>query len=250
MNFIYDEKFKIIKDIVVVILLIAIIIMNSFMIIKKNEKVVVNPDKKVALVSEEEVDMVKEEDKKCEKDEKVIYVDVKGAVKKPGVYLMKDGEIVDDAIKAAGGITNKGVTKNINLSKKVEDQMVIYIYTNSELISLKKDKEIDTKENVLKEICNCPSYEISNCEGASIINNSVNNENNDSLEIVSENNKVNINNATKEQLLTLSGIGESKALAIIEYRNSTGGFKSIEDIKNVSGIGEALFAKIKDSITV
>ena len=116
--------------------------------------------------------------------------------------------------------------------------------------NLKKNKEIDTKEKFLKEIFNCPIYEISNCEGASIINNSVNNEKNDSLEIVSENNKVNINNATKEQLLTLSGIGESKALAIIEYRNSTGGFKSIEDIKNVSGIGEALFAKIKDSITV
>ena len=125
--------------------------------------------------------------------------------------------------------------------------MVIYVYTSTELNNYKKEININTFENVEKKECICPTYEISSCEGSSLISYGEADNDNSSL---NESTKVNINSATKEELLSLTGIGESKALAIIEYRNSNGLFKSIEDIKNVSGIGEALFAKIKENITI
>ena len=108
------------------------------------------------------------------------------------------------------------------------------------------------KENVEKEICDCSTYEISNCEGASIIIGNSTNDNNDNSNEANDSigTKVNINKASKEELLSLNGIGESKALAIIEYRTINGRFNSVEEIKNVTGIGEALFEKIKDYITV
>ena len=88
-----------------------------------------------------------------------------------------------------------------------------------------------------KSTCECETIEVNNCiKDEQVI------ENTDS--------KININTASLEQLMTLSGIGEAKAKAIIEYRESNGGFKSIEDIKNVSWIGDALFEKIKDFISV
>ncbi len=141
-----------------------------------------------------------------------------------------------DVIKLAGGVKSGGTTKNINLSKKVSDEMVIYIYTTSEL----KKYSSDVQE------CNCKEVEISSCEGSSII---VSEESSSNSSIPS-NEKININKASKEELMTLNGIGESKAVAIIDYRNKNGDFKSIEDIKNVSGIGEAAYQKIKDSITI
>ena len=73
---------------------------------------------------------------------------------------------------------------------------------------------------------------------------------NDNKQTQEENSKVNINKATKEEIMTLSGIGESKALAIIKYREENNGFKDISEIMNVSGIGEALFNKIKEFITI
>lgn len=250
MNFIDKEKFVFIKDIIQIVLLLIIIILLSISMFSKKENVVSNPDKNIALVSEE---VVKEE-VKCEKEEnKEIRVDVKGAVSKQGVYLLHEGDIVNDAILAAGGITSKGTTKNINLSKKLDDQMVIYVYTVAELNKYMKDNEVDTKTNVEKESCHCPTYDISNCEGASIIENNEIIGGQESDNSNDENNiggKININTASKEQLLSLSGIGESKALAIIEYRNNNGNFSSIEQIKNVTGIGDALFAKIKDFITI
>ena len=247
MNILEDDKFKIIKDIIEIALLLIIIILLVLVMFKKKENVVVNQDKKVALLDKNTVP--EKDNDNCVKETKKIYVDVKGAVNKQGVYLLEEGDIVEDAIKAAGGLTNKGTTININLSKKIQDQMVIYIYTNTELNKLKKEKQVDTKENVENEICNCPSYDINTCEGSSLVvneDNAYNSENNNDI----KDNKVNINTATKEQLLSLSGIGESKAVAIVDYRNNNGLFKRIEDIKNVSGIGEALFAKIKDFITV
>ena len=243
MDFLDDNKYKIIRDSIIVVLLLFLVILNIFMFINKRENVVNNSAKKIALVSKEEIK--DNDDDKCI-NSKSIRVDVKGAVVNQGVYYFKEGDIVNDALEAAGGVNNKGVTKNINLSKKLEDQMVIYVYTSTELNNFKKEKNIDTKENVTKEICKCPEYEISSCEGASIIVNE------DNITVGSEesNDKVNINTASKEILLTLTGIGESKAMAIIDYRNNNGLFKSIDDIKQVSGIGEALFAKIKDYITI
>lgn len=171
------------------------------------------------------------------KVEKNIFVDVKGAVKKPGVYEVKENSIVNDCIKLARGITSSGTLSNINLSKKVTDEMVIYVFKKSEITTSAKNEIPCTTEVI--EINNCPI----------ITDNQTSN--NDKKETTTDTigKKININTATKEELTTLTGIGESKANSIIEYRK-TNQFKSIEELKNVSGIGEALYESIKDSITV
>lgn len=165
---------------------------------------------------------------KIDENNKSIYVDIKGEVKKPGVYKVDDEYIVNDVIKMAGGLKKNATTSNINLSKKVFDQMVIVVSTKSSLKSkdnkpvINNDAQVQLSDNTLTS----------------------NNEPNKS-----SSNLVNINTASLDELLNISGIGESKAKAIVSYRE-VNKFNSIDDIKNVSGIGDSLFEKIKDSITV
>lgn len=154
------------------------------------------------------------------------YVDVKGSVKKPGVYEFKENDRVIDAIKLAGGLTKNADTSNINLSKKLKSEMVIVINTKSEL---KNNNNL-----TCDAVCTREVVEVNNC---------IETEN-------KTNNKININTADINKLTELDGIGESKAKTIIEYRTTNGLFKNIEDIKNISGIGESLYNKIKDKITV
>ena len=173
------------------------------------------------------------------------YVEIKGAVNSPGVFKVTSDNIINDAINMAGGLKNNAYTKNINLSKNVSKEMVVYVYTNYEYSLL------NTKEETYE--CNCPKQDISACteKGASIITSDENKPEelpNSNSEV--ENSKVNINNATKEMLTSLSGIGDAKAQKIIDYRNENGLFKSIEDIKNVTGISEKLFEQIKEFITI
>ena len=163
-----------------------------------------------------------------EKAQDKIFVDVKGAVKKPGVYEMSSSDRVVDAIKMAGGLKSNASTNNINLSKTVSNEMVIYVFTKSEI----------TTKVTSSVPCECETITVNNC-----VDNGEGTGSNTS-------DKVNINKASKEELMKLNGLGESKAEAIITYRNNNGVFKTIEDIKNVSGIGDALFDKIKDFITV
>ena len=157
----------------------------------------------------------------------MIHVDIKGNVKKPGVYELEENSIVLDAISKAGGLKKYSYTKNINLAMKLKDEMVIYIYKTSEINKSTNEIINDTKctTNVIEIVE--PTTNTSTTKSS----------------------LVNINTASVEELLTVSGIGESKAKAIVEYRNKTP-FKTIEDIMNVTGIGESLFAKIKDYITV
>lgn len=151
---------------------------------------------------------------------KDIYIDIKGAVKKPGVYKLQENSRVIDAINIAGGLLKTANTSYTNLSKTLTDSEVIKIYTNDEIKKLEKE----TPEEL-------PKLE-------------------ENQETNKETNLININTSTKEQLQTLNGIGESKANSIIDYRTQNGPFKTIEDIKNVSGISETLYDKIKDFITV
>ena len=184
-------------------------------------------------------DSIKSIDK--DDDSNLIKVDVKGEVKKPGVYEIKDTLIINDVIKLAGGLTKNGSTKNINLSKKVKNEMVIYICSKKELninnTSINNQELIENKNINIPEIASKEVY-IENEERI-----------NDTNEVNNSNTLININSASKEELLTLTGIGEAKAEAIIQYRNENK-FKTIDDIKNISGIGDSLFAKIKDYITV
>ena len=147
---------------------------------------------------------------------------------------MKESSRVIDVIEAANGLTSDADTSVINLSKIIEDEMVIIIYSKKEVSDFKKTKEIEKQveekciqkdENALKNDA-CISNEKTEIKG-----------------------KININTATKEELMTLSGIGESKANDIIKYREKKK-FESIEELKEISGIGESLFAKIKENITV
>jgi competence protein ComEA len=178
---------------------------------------------------------------------KKVFVDIKGAVKKPGVYEMDNNAIINDVIKLAGGYTTNAYQNGINLSKRIKDEMVIYIYNKTEMA---KHLENNDNNSIIKSDCKTPDYNICECvnDKYSIIEVGSNNKNDgDKTEI---NELVNINTADVSKLGTLNGIGESKAQAIIKYREDNGKFTKIEDIMNVSGIGEKAFEKIKDFITV
>ena len=171
-----------------------------------------------------------------EKEEIEEYkVDIKGEVNSPGIYTLNSDNRVIDVIEKAGGLTENANTSVINLSKKIMDEMVIIIYSNLEVKEFEKTKE---KEKYLQEKC-VQKDENSLKNDACISNNKDTN----------INSKININTASLEELQTLNGIGESKAKDIIAYREKNR-FNTIEDIKNVPGIGDGLFAKIKENITV
>ena len=203
-----------------------VIILTIFLVKKSNH-----------VKSKEKSDVVEiKEKKKIDKTEEINYkVDLKGEVNNPGIYTLKKGSRVIDVIEAGGGLTENANTEVINLSKKISDEMVIIIYSNYEVREFSKTKEIEEKvqnkcvqkdENALRNDACITSNNSSKVQG-----------------------KININIASKEELMTLTGIGESKANDIIKYREEHK-FNTIEDIKKVSGIGDSLFAKIKENITV
>ena len=232
------------KDIIIFALILLCLLLTIYSIFKDDHSLdTVNTD---LITNEDEI----EEDK----EEKPIayYVDIKGAVENPGVYEVKEGAIISDVIAQAGGLKENAYEEGINLSKKVSDEMVIYIYTDSEVEeSIAKNPPTSNSDKKTSDsTCHSTSYDITDCitltESLIIPGNEQNNTNGN----LEENRIININTATKEQLDSLSGIGEVKAQAIIDYRSVNGNFTKIEDILNVDGIGDALFAKIKDFITV
>lgn len=141
---------------------------------------------------------------------KTIMADVKGAITNPGVYEAKEGERVIDIITRAGGLTEKADQSQVNLAMYVVDEMVLYIP--------------EVGEAVLQDI--------------------------GSANTSTKEDKVNLNAANQAELETLPGIGPSKSTAIIEYRETNGPFKKIEDIQSISGFGEKTFEKLKDKIVV
>jgi competence protein ComEA len=166
------------------------------------------------------------------------FVDIKGSINNPGVYEVDCGKRVIDVINMAGGLTEDADTTILNLSKKVKDEMYIIVYSNSQIKEY-KEKLLPSKEIIKKveEKIICPDNSNDACEKSST-----------SKEETKIEGKININTASKEELMNLPNIGESKADKIIEYRK-TNMFNTIDDIKNVSGIGESIFNKIKDYIT-
>lgn len=178
-------------------------------------------------------------EKQEEKQEIKIKVEIKGAINNPGVYELENNSRVVDLINVAGGLTENADTSLINLSKKITDEMVVIIYTREEIENYNNSK-IKT-EYVYIEVPSCPDKVNEACiEDYQEETN--NNEETNKL--------ININTASINELTTLSGIGESKAKLIIEYREQNGNFKEINEIINVKGIGESLLEKIKDNITI
>ena len=152
-----------------------------------------------------------------------IIVHIAGAVENDGIQKLPENSRVSDAIDAAGGLTSDANTKNVNLAQKIFDGQKIYIPNITE-----DEDEIELFEK--------------------------NNSENDTIETTnifsSKNGLVNINTATQTELETLPGIGPSTASKIINYRNTNGKFRTIEDIQNVSGVGVSKYAQIEDKITV
>ena len=148
-----------------------------------------------------------------------VYVYICGEVANPGVYELSEDSRIYEAVDAAGGFTENAARESINLASKVSDGMQITIYNKEEAASLPAGGTSAGKNSGQDQMSGSSSL-------------------------------VNLNTATKEELMTLKGIGESKAEDIIRYREKSGGFKKIEDIMKISGIKEAGFQKIKDNITV
>jgi len=185
-----------------------------------------------------------------------LKVDVKGAIVNPGVYEGDSNTRIIDIINMAGGLTDDANTNVINLAKKISDDMVIIIYTNNQVDNILNNEEVEDykiieteDEKIFPDVKNDALIEEENQD---IDNDTSNNCDNTSSESTSSTNQdiIDINKATVSDFDSLPGIGESKAKTIIEYRETNGLFESIEDIKNVSGIGDALFDKIKAYIKV
>ena len=191
--------------------------------------------------STETISLQKDVGNTKEKNETELFsIDIKGAVLNPGVYQFQKGN-VQDAITKAGGLLETADTNYLNLSKKLQDEMVIIIYTKEQI----KNFENGNSMQLPIETCVCP--EIKN-DGCLEKENTVTNQKEDP-EKSSEPHVISILTATKEEWMLLPGIGETKATAIIEYREKNG-FQSIEDLKKVSGIGDSTFEKIKDYLTM
>lgn len=149
-----------------------------------------------------------------------IFVDIKGAVRKEGVYELTSGSRVTDVVKLAGGFTDDADKKSVNLAEKVADEAVIYVARVGEEV---------TPASTPSQAKNTAA------SGAQ--------QDADSAQI-------NLNTATLEELQTISGIGAKRAQDIIDYRDNNGGFSSVDDLKNVSGIGEKTLEKLKAEVTV
>lgn len=212
------QKLKKEQKIKIAITLFVIIIAIFYYIYSQNQKEIFFEESK----QENEV-----QERTEETENKKIIVHVSGAVKNEGIVELEEGARVANAIEKAGGVRDDAYTKDINYALKLEDGMKIYVPTIEESKQEKEEVNINSESS---------NYIISS-------NNTKTNEN-------SNGQKVNINNADESELDELPGVGPSTAQKIIQYRKENGEFKSIDELKNVSGIGEAKFQKIKDLICV
>ena len=154
------------------------------------------------------------------------YVHICGEVVNPGVYEMEPGSRIFQVVEAAGGFTAQAASDYLNMAQETADGMKITVPSGEEIESL----EALEPGSLGIEIPGGRDPGILDQPGAS--------------------QKINLNTATKEELMTLKGIGEAKAADIIRYREEQGPFRTIEEVMNISGIKEAAFGKIKDNITV
>ncbi len=180
---------------------------------------------------------INEKNKSNEEKDTICTIDIKGAINNPGVYKTSCDSTVYDVIKLAGDLTENANTSVTNLAKKITNEMVIIIYTDEEV---KNSNVVNTVVKVVENECVCPNIQNDSCINDKITDEIGNTENT---------NLININTATIDEITKIPGIGESKAKAIIEYREKNGKFNKIEDIKNVTGIGSKLYEEIKIFIT-
>ncbi|RXY98456.1 helix-hairpin-helix domain-containing protein [Fictibacillus sp. S7] len=161
---------------------------------------------------------VKESQKPANLQPAKIMLDIKGAVVRPGVYEMKEGDRVIDAVEKAGGFTKSAEQRSVNLSGKVKDEMLLYILEKGEEATVPAGGDT---------LGNGAGQETDSGQAA-----------------------VNINTANDQELQTITGIGPSKAKAIITFREENGGFKTVDDLLNVPGIGEKSLENMRAQVTV
>lgn len=209
-----DDK----KDKIIYGLIIAVFILIANFAYSNNIGGIFDKSEKITLVDEGDLS---DEDNNIDSNteestnDSIKKVYISGEINKPGVYQIKDGDRLEDLINEAGGLTDKASDKTLNLAQRLDDQMKIYI------------PNID-EENSLENIDPNQSASQSPSKTTELIN---------------------INTASKEELMTLPNIGDKRADAIIEYRNANK-FEKIEDIKNVTGIGDKFYEALKDLITI
>lgn len=205
------------KLIVVIILIIAVILIYMIMQKQNNQFETSTPKNELIPYNEEENQTTNESENISKESQIIIHIT--GAVNKEGVYTLKENSRISDAINSAEGLRADADTSKINLAYPLEDGMKI----NVPSVNDQNKNEIETY----------------------ITNEMITKENKEESDT---NKKININTATKEELDTLPGIGESTAQKIINYRKENGKFSNIEEIKEVSGIGESKFENIKELI--
>ncbi len=195
---------------ILIIAIVSIIVLGTIGIYFY--KNILNKDEEYEYIDDYDEVIENSESKNEDEIEEKIMIHITGCVKNQGIVILNDGDRIIDAIEIAGGATEEADLNKINLAYELQDGEKIYI----------PSKEDEEEKNYVSSNSNTES----------------------------KNGKVNINKATKEQLQSLSGIGESTANKIIQYRKENGNFNKIEDLKNVPGIGDSKFEAIKDSITV
>ena len=189
------------------ILIMALVVVIGSTFYVKNQKKPAKVDSFVLANEWEEKTSVKE----IEQEIQSIYVDLKGAVKNPGMYELEEGRRVYDVIELAGGLIEQADENQINYALRLEDEMIIYIPYSGE-----------------------NSEEIVQTTTAGSTNDG----------------KIRINQASESELTTLPGIGPAKAEAIIQYREEHGPFQAVEDLLNISGIGQKTLDRFADMIIV
>ena len=190
------------------------LLVGGFFLLKPDSQTPVketNLQAEVAAVSKDSSTEKEEKDESVEQD--LITVDVKGAVKSPGIYDLPVGSRVNDAVQKAGGLTEQADSKSLNLAQKVSDEALVYVPTKGE-------------ESASQQAgSGAPSS-------------------------TSKDKKVNLNKASLEELKQVKGLGGKRAQDIIDHRETNGKFKSVEELKKVSGIGAKTIEKLKDYVTV
>lgn len=197
-------------------LAVFVLIIGAIFILQKKPEAAMSdfPTISSTPVAEESEAMVEVESPSMENTK--ILVDVKGAVKNEGLYELDKSARVNDAIQAAGGFSDLADKKSVNLAKKLMDESVVYVASQGEEISVISP-------------ASSPAGQDSNSDGTG---------------------KVNLNTASLAELTTISGIGEKRANDILTYRDSNGGFKTIDDLKNVPGIGDKTLENMRPYVTV
>lgn len=191
------------------------LLVGGFFLLKPTPQTPVKETNLQAEVAAVSKDSVSENEVKKEEpvEQDLITVDVKGAVKAPGIYDLPVGSRVNDAVQKAGGLTEQADSKALNLAQKVSDEALLYVPTKGE-------------EAVSQQI------------GSG------------TLSSTSKEKKVNLNKASLEELKQVKGLGGKRAQDIIDHRESNGKFKSVDELKKVSGIGAKTIEKLKDYVTV